>query len=73
MIGQVDPSSDAASSDLRRGDVILSINNQPTTTVAAVAGVLAQARAANRPSVVLLVQRGPRAPLYVGVKLMKAR
>lgn len=73
VIGQVDPSSDAASSDLRRGDVILSINNQPTTTVAAVAGVLAQARAANRPSVVLLVQRGPRAPLYVGVKLMKAR
>jgi serine protease Do len=72
VVGQVDPSSDAGSKDLRRGDVILSINNQPTTTVAAVASAVQQARSAKRPSVVLLVQRGPRPPVYIGVNLVTA-
>nr|WP_253201173.1 Do family serine endopeptidase [Sphingomonas quercus] len=70
VVGAVDPSSDAAS-DLRRGDVILSINNQPTTTTAAVAQAVAAARAANKASVALLVQRGPNPPFYLGVKLAK--
>ncbi len=72
VISSVDPSSDAASNDLRRGDVILSINNQPTTTLAAVGQIIATARAANRPSVVLLVQRGPTPPRYIGIKLVAA-
>ncbi len=69
VVGVVDPSSDAASSGIQRGDVILSINQQPTVTVAAAAAVVAAAQKAGRPSVLLLVQRGARPAQFIGVKL----
>ncbi len=71
VIGSVDSSSDAASNGLKRGDVILSINQQPTTTVAAAAQIIAEAQKAGRDTVLLLVQRGTQPGLYVGIKLQK--
>ncbi|WP_019830995.1 Do family serine endopeptidase [Sphingomonas sp. PR090111-T3T-6A] len=71
VIASVDSSSDAASNGLKRGDVILSINQQPVTTVAAAAQVIADARKAGRDTVLLLVQRGTQPAIYVGIKLQK--
>jgi serine protease Do len=71
VIASVDSSSDAASNGLKRGDVILSINQTPVTTVAAAAGVIAQAQKEGRDTVLLLVQRGTQPGLYIGVKLNK--
>ena len=69
VVTAVDPSSDAAASGIQRGDVIVSINQQPTVTTAAAAAVVDAARKAGRPTVLLLVQRGNRPPIFVGVKL----
>jgi serine protease Do len=71
VIASVDSSSDAASNGLKRGDVILSINQTPVTTVAAAAGIIAQAQKEGRDTVLLLVQRGTQPGLYIGVKLNK--
>jgi serine protease Do len=69
VIASVDPSSDAASNGLKRGDVILSINQQPTVTVSAAAAAIEAARKAGRDTVLLLVQRGTQPSAYLGVKL----
>jgi len=71
VIASVDPSSDAASNGLKRGDVVLSINQQPVTTIASVAQTVAEARKAGRDTVLLLVQRGTQPSIYVGIKLQK--
>ena len=71
VIASVDPSSDAGSNGLKRGDVILSINQQPTLTVAAAAQIIADAKKAGRDTVLLLVERGTQPALYIGVKLVK--
>lgn len=71
VIGAVDQSSDAAAKGLRRGDLILSINQTPVTSPQAAASIVAAARKANRDSVVLLVQRGNSPPRYLGVSLSK--
>ena len=71
VIGAVDQSSDAATKGLRRGDLILSINQTPVTSPQAAASIVAAARKANRDSVVLLVQRGNSPPRYLGVSLSK--
>lgn len=71
VIGQVDPSSDAGKQGLRRGDVVLSINQQRVLTVADAARVVDAARRANRPSVLLLVQRGNTPARYIGIELKK--
>ena len=72
VIASVDSSSDAAANGLKRGDVILSINQQPVTTVAAVAQILAEAKKSGRNTALLQVQRGQQPPLYLGVKLDQA-
>lgn len=72
VIANVSPASDAAAQGLRRGDVILSINQQPTTTPAQAAAAVAAARSAGRDTVLILAQRGNNPPRYVGVKLAPA-
>jgi serine protease Do len=72
VIASLNPNSDAARQGLQRGDVILSINQQPTTTVAAAAAVVDSARRAGRDTVLMLVQRGSGPARFVGVKLMAA-
>ena len=69
VIASVDSNSDAAFTGLKRGDVILSINQQPTTSVAAAAAAVDAARKSGRDSVLLLIQRGNGPPAYIGVKL----
>ncbi len=73
VISAVDPSSDAASNGIQRGDVILSINQRPTLTAADITAAIVEARHAGRSSVLLLVQRGARPPAYIGVKLAAAK
>ncbi|WP_221792176.1 Do family serine endopeptidase [Aquisediminimonas sediminicola] len=69
VIAAVDPNSDAAAQGLQRGDIILSINQRPVASADAAWAVVDAARKANRPSVLLLLQRGPSQPRYIGIKL----
>ncbi|WP_242096318.1 Do family serine endopeptidase [Sphingomonas sp. CROZ-RG-20F-R02-07] len=70
VIASVDPSSDAAQKQLKRGDVIVSINGTPTRTVAALTAGVAAARAAGRDQVLLFVQRG-KIGQFIPVKIKK--
>ncbi len=69
VVSSVDSSSDAGSEGITRGDVILSINQRPTVTVADAVGAINAARAAGRGTVLLFVQRGAGSPRYIGVKI----
>ena len=69
VIAGISPSSDAAAEGLQRGDIILQINQKPTTTPAEAAAIVSAAKAAGRDTVLMLVQRGTAAPRYLGVKL----
>ena len=69
IITAVDPNSDAADQGLQRGDLIMSIQNQPVTTPAQVTAAVEQARKAGRTSLLLLVKRANNPELYVAVKL----
>ncbi|MES1973704.1 MAG: Do family serine endopeptidase [Pseudomonadota bacterium] len=69
VIVAVDPSSDSAQKGLQRGDVILSANRTPTRTAADLAAVIAQAKAAGRNQVALLVQRGKTPGRFLAVKI----
>ena len=70
IITAVDPNSDAAEKGLQRGDLIVSVNNQPVTTPAqVVAAVDAARRKAGRSSVLLLVKRGQRPERFVGIDI----
>jgi serine protease Do len=73
VIGAVNPSSDAASKGLQRGDVIVQINQHPVATTAEAAAVIDEARKAGRDTVLLLVQRGANPARYIGVKLMSGK
>ena len=70
MITAVDPNSDAAEQGLQRGDLIMSVNNQPVTDPMQVISFADGARKAGRSSVLLLVKRGnsPEAFIAVSVK-----
>lgn len=71
VIGAVDPSSDSAAKDLRRGDIILSVNQRPTATPADLVSAAGEARRAGRSNVLLQVQRGNLPPRYIPVKINK--
>ncbi len=70
VIAGITPSSDAAANGLQRGDIILQINQKPTTTPAEAAAAVDVARKAGRDTVLMLVQRGVTPPRYIGIKLM---
>ena len=73
VIAGINPSSDAAAEGLQRGDIILQINQKPTTTPAEAAAAVNAAKAAGRDTVLMLVQRGTAPPRYLGVKLVKGK
>ena len=73
VIAGINPSSDAASEGLQRGDVILQINQRPTTTPAEAAAAVDAARKAGRDTVLMLVQRGTTPARYIGIKLNTAK
>nr|WP_310524130.1 Do family serine endopeptidase [Polymorphobacter sp.] len=70
VIAGITPSSDAAANGLQRGDIIVQINQKPTTTPAEAAAAVDAARKAGRDTVLMLVQRGTNPPRYIGIKLM---
>ena len=69
IITAVDPNANAADQGLQRGDLILSVNNQPVTTPGQVIAAVETARRANRASVLLLVKRGTSPEAFVGINL----
>ena len=69
VIASVDASGDAAAKGLRRGDLIVSINQRPTSTPAEANAAVDQAVKAGRTTVLLLVQRGNTPPRYIGIEL----
>ena len=71
IVGEVDPSSDASTKGIQPGDIVLSVNQQPTTTPEAVAASVEAARRAGRNTVLLLVRRGNNPPAFVGVELAR--
>jgi serine protease Do len=69
LITAVDPNANAADQGLQRGDLIVSVNNQPVSTPGQVIAAVDAARKAGRSSVLLLVQRGSAPPGFVGVQI----
>ena len=69
IITAVDPNANAAEQGLQRGDLIISVNNQPVTTPAQVIAAVEAARQAGRSSVLLLVKRGNTPEAFVGINL----
>jgi serine protease Do len=73
VIAGINPSSDAATKGLQRGDIILKIGQRPVTTPAEAAAAVDAERKAGKDTVLMLVQRGSTPPVYRGVKLMPAK
>ncbi|HEX8842145.1 MAG TPA: Do family serine endopeptidase [Sphingomicrobium sp.] len=69
IITAVDPNSDASEQGLQRGDLVVSVNNQPVTTPAQVIAAVDAARKAGRSSVLLLVKRGTSPEAFVGIDI----
>ena len=69
VIAGISPGSNAASEGLKRGDVILQINQRPVTTPAEAAAAVDAAKKAGRDTVLMLVQSGTTPPVYRGIKL----
>jgi len=69
IITTVDPNSNAGEQGLQRGDLIVSVNNQPVSTPAQVVAAVDAARKAGRSSVLLLVQRGATPGVFVGINI----
>jgi serine protease Do len=69
VITAVDPNSDAAEQGLQRGDLIMSVNNQPVTSPAQVVAGSEGARKSGRSSVLLLVKRGNSPEAFVAVSV----
>src|SRR5206468_8177839 len=69
IITAVDPNANAAEQGLQRGDLIVSINNQPVTSPGQVVAAVDAARKAGRASVLLLVKRGTSPEAFVGVDI----
>ena len=69
IITAVDPNSNAGEQGLQRGDLIVSVNNQPVSNPAQVIAGVEVARKAGRSSVLLLIQRGSAPPGFVGVNI----
>jgi len=67
IVTAVDPNSNAGEEGLQRGDLIVSINQQPVTSPAQVVATVDAARRAGRSSVLLLVKRGTAPETFVGI------
>ena len=69
IVTGVDPNSDAGDKGFRRGDLIVSVNNQQVTSPAQVIAIVDAARKAGRTSVLLLVKRGSSPEAFVAVDI----
>ena len=73
VVTAVDPNSDASDKGLQRGDVIISVNQQPVTAPAQVQAAVTAAQRGGRTSVLLLVKRGTGPEAFVGVDIVPQR
>jgi serine protease Do len=73
VVAGINPSSDAASKGLQRGDIILKIGQKPVTSPAEAAAAVDAERKAGKDTVLMLVQRGTTPPVYRGIKLIPAK
>ncbi|MBW8752727.1 MAG: Do family serine endopeptidase [Sphingomonadales bacterium] len=69
VVNAVDPSSDAGSKGLQRGDIVLSANYQDVSTPAQLEAAVKAAKTANRNAVLLRVQRRGQPATYVPIRL----
>ena len=69
VVAQVNAASDAAEQGIQRGDVIVSVNQQPVRNPQEAATVVNAARKAGRETVLLFVQRGNTPGRFIGVKI----
>ena len=69
IITAVDPNASAAEQGLQRGDLIMSVNNQPVSSPAQVVAAVDVARKAGRSSVLLLVKRGNSTEAFVAIDI----
>jgi serine protease Do len=69
VVNAVDPSSDAGTKGLQRGDIVLSANYQDVTTPAELEAAIKAAKDANRSAVLLRVQRRGQPATYVPIRL----
>ncbi|HEY6048438.1 MAG TPA: Do family serine endopeptidase [Sphingomicrobium sp.] len=69
IITAVDPNANAAEQGLQRGDLVMSVNNQPVTSPAQIVAAVDAARRAGRTSVLLLVKRGTAPEAFVGIDI----
>ncbi len=69
VVSVVDPSADAASKGLQRGDIILSANYRAVTSVADLESAIAAAKSANRTAVLVRVQRRGQPATYLPLRL----
>src|SRR5206468_1610785 len=73
IITAVDPNANAAEQGLQRGDLIVSVNNQPVSTPAHVIAAIEAARKAGRPRVLLYIQRGSTPPGFISVDITPSK
>ncbi|UIJ45318.1 Do family serine endopeptidase [Sphingomonas cannabina] len=69
VIVSADPSSDAANKGLRRGDVIVSVNRTPVTSLAEFNSAVNAAKSAGRDQVLLYIQRARGNGGFIAVRL----
>ena len=69
VIAAVDPSTDAGAKGLRRGDVILTANNQPVATQAELDRAVKQVESQGRSAILLQILRRGSQPAYLPVRL----
>ena len=69
VVSAVDDSSDAAAKGLQRGDIVISAGYKPVATIADLDLAVRTAKAANRPALLLQVQRRGQPATYVPVRL----
>ncbi|MET0240533.1 MAG: Do family serine endopeptidase [Sphingobium sp.] len=69
VITAVDPSTDAGQKGLRKGDVILSANNQPVRTEADLNGAISATKGGGRAAILLQVLRRGQPAAFVPVRL----
>lgn len=69
VIAAVDPNGDAAGKGLRRGDIILSANYQPTASIEALLAQVTAASNERREAILLRIQRRNTPPAFIAVRL----
>ncbi|MDF0546212.1 Do family serine endopeptidase [Sphingobium sp. H39-3-25] len=69
VINSIDQSTDAAAKGLRRGDVILSANNQPTLSDADLGNAVKAAASAGRNAVLLQVLRRGQPATFIAIRV----